>query len=79
MKVIKFGEQNIKLSETIKTIKTLQQKRYDNIEICIVDCFRRCLRCRMMPFCRIQLITIEAKDEESLVEKIIQTVQKEKQ
>ncbi|MHC5532958.1 DUF1450 domain-containing protein [Priestia megaterium] len=79
MAVIKFCEQNIKLPETNKTIKTLHQKQYDNIEICIVDCFRRCLKCRIKPFCRIQLITIEANNEESLVKKIIQTVQKEKQ
>ncbi|WP_257984389.1 hypothetical protein [Neobacillus cucumis] len=32
------------------------------------------LECREKPFCRIQLTTVEAKDAEGLVNKIIQSI-----
>ncbi|WP_442870465.1 DUF1450 domain-containing protein [Aneurinibacillus sp. Ricciae_BoGa-3] len=70
----KFCEQNSKLAETARAIDALRREYHDEVEVCIVDCFRRCLACRTQPFCRIQLTTIEAGNGSTLVEKILQTI-----
>lgn len=75
MRVAKFCERNIEFTEVGKAIEILQQNYKEDVTISIVDCFRRCLKCRVQPFCRIQLTTIEANDAESLVKQILQTVQ----
>ncbi|MDP4105540.1 MAG: DUF1450 domain-containing protein [Bacillota bacterium] len=77
MRVAKFCERNIQLTETGKAIESLRRKYNEHVEVRVVDCFRRCLKCRVQPFCRIQLTTIEASDGESLVKQILQAVQKE--
>ena len=74
MRVAKFCERNIKVTEADKVIELLRLHYHDDVDVRIVDCFRRCLECRVRPFCRIQLTTIEADDAESLINKILQTV-----
>lgn len=74
MRVAKFCERNIEFTDAGKAIKILRQNYKDEVEVVITDCFRRCLRCRELPFCRIQLTTIEANDAETLVKQIVQTV-----
>lgn len=77
MRVAKFCERNIQFTEAGKAIESLRQNYTEYVEVRVVDCFRRCLRCRVQPFCRIQLTTVEASDGESLVKQILQAVQKE--
>ncbi len=74
MRVAKFCERNIQFTEADKAIDILRQHYKDDVAISVVDCFRRCLKCRVQPFCRIQLTTIEANDAETLVKQILQTV-----
>ncbi|MCM3117831.1 YuzB family protein [Neobacillus sp. MER 74] len=74
MRVAKFCERNIKVTDADKVIDLLRLHYQNDVDVSIVDCFRRCLECRVRPFCRIQLTTIEADDAESLVNKILQTV-----
>ena len=74
MRVAKFCEQNIKVTDADKVIDLLRLHYQNEVEVSIVDCFRRCLECRKRPFCRIQLTTIEAKDAGSLVNKILQAI-----
>jgi uncharacterized protein YuzB (UPF0349 family) len=77
MRVAKFCERNIEVTEAGKVINILGQDYKDEVEVCVVDCFRRCLECRVKPFCRIQLTTIEADGEKTLVKKILQIVRGE--
>lgn len=49
----------------------LQREYGGQIEVRVMDCFRRCLECRKRPFCRMQLRTIEAEDTAELIEKIM--------
>jgi uncharacterized protein YuzB (UPF0349 family) len=77
MRVAKFCERNIEFTDADKAMEILQVNYKEDVEIRVVDCFRRCLRCRVQPFCRIQLTTIEADDAESLVKRILQAVQTE--
>ncbi|MEH7073611.1 DUF1450 domain-containing protein [Neobacillus drentensis] len=74
MRVAKFCERNIKVTDADKVIDQLRLHYQKDVDVRIVDCFHRCLECRVRPFCRIQLTTIEADDAESLIEKILQTV-----
>ena len=74
MRVAKFCERNILFTDAGKAIEILRQHYKEEVDVIVTDCFRRCLRCRELPFCRIQLTTIEANDAESLVEQIVQTV-----
>jgi uncharacterized protein YuzB (UPF0349 family) len=74
MRVAKFCERNIKVTDTDKAIELLRLRYHNEVDVSIVDCFRRCLECRVRPFCRIQLTTIEADDAETLINKILQTV-----
>lgn len=74
MRVAKFCERNIEFTDAGKAIEILRQNYKDDVEVRVVDCFRRCLRCRIQPFCRIQLTTIEANDAEALVNQIVQTI-----
>jgi uncharacterized protein YuzB (UPF0349 family) len=77
MKVAKFCERNVEVTGANKVIDILRRDYQDDLAVCVVDCFRRCLECRVKPFCRIQLTTIEDNNEEVLVKKILQTVRKE--
>lgn len=73
MRTAKFCERNFPAKEAIDLLK----KKYTNdMKVVVVDCFRRCLQCRIKPFCRIQLETIEATDPLTLVEKVLQQVRK---
>jgi uncharacterized protein YuzB (UPF0349 family) len=74
MRVAKFCERNSKVTDADKVIDLLRLHYQNDIEVSIVDCFSRCLECRVRPFCRIQLTTIEADDAGSLINKILQTV-----
>lgn len=74
MRVAKFCEQNSKVTDADKVIDLLRLKYENDVDVRIVDCFSRCLECRVKPFCRIQLTTIEADDAGSLINKILQTV-----
>jgi uncharacterized protein YuzB (UPF0349 family) len=74
MRVAKFCEQNIKVTDADKVIDLLRTYYQNDVNVSIVDCFRRCLECRVRPFCRIQLTTIEADDARRLINKILQTV-----
>ena len=74
MRVAKFCERNIKVTDADKVIELLRLHFQNDVDVRIVDCFSRCLECRVRPFCRIQLTTIEADDAESLINKILQTV-----
>ncbi|NYE04363.1 uncharacterized protein YuzB (UPF0349 family) [Bacillus niacini] len=74
MRVAKFCERNIKVTDADKVIDLLSLHYQNTVDVRIVDCFSRCLECRVRPFCRIQLTTIEADDAESLINKILQTV-----
>lgn len=74
MRVVKFCERNIKVTDADKVIDLLRMHFQKDVEVRIVDCFRRCLACGERPFCRIQLTTIEAKDAGSLVSKILQAI-----
>jgi uncharacterized protein YuzB (UPF0349 family) len=74
MRVAKFCERNLKATEADEAIRILQRDYQGDVEVRVVDCFRLCLECRVKPFCRIQLTTIEAADAKTLVEKIIHTV-----
>jgi uncharacterized protein YuzB (UPF0349 family) len=74
VRVAKFCEQNSKLTETAEAINTLRRDYHNEVEVCVVDCFSRCLACRTKPFSRIQLTTIEAENSSTLVEKILQTI-----
>jgi uncharacterized protein YuzB (UPF0349 family) len=75
MRVAKFCEQNTKFTDAGKAIEILRKNHKDVVDVHVTDCFKRCLRCRVQPFCRIQLTTIEANDAEDLVKQILQTVQ----
>jgi uncharacterized protein YuzB (UPF0349 family) len=74
MRVAKFCERNIKVTDADKVIDLLRLHYQNDVDVRIVDCFSRCLECRVRPFCRIQLTTIEAVDARSLINKILQTV-----
>jgi uncharacterized protein YuzB (UPF0349 family) len=74
VRVAKFCEQNSKITGADEAIDILRRYYQDTIEVRVVDCFRRCLECRVKPFCRIQLTTIEANDAKTLVEKILENV-----
>lgn len=75
MRVAKFCERNIQFTDADKAIEILRQNHKDVVDVYVTDCYRRCLRCREQPFCRIQLTTIEANNAEDLVKQILQTVQ----
>jgi uncharacterized protein YuzB (UPF0349 family) len=77
IRVAKFCETNIKVTEADKAMDILRQHYQADVDVCIVDCFRRCLECRVKPFCRIQLTTVDGSDAESLVKKILLAVKKE--
>lgn len=77
MRVAKFCERNITFAGTGEAIDILRRDYQDEVSVAVVDCFRRCLQCRVKPFCRIQLTTIEANDAKALVDKVIQTVRRE--
>jgi uncharacterized protein YuzB (UPF0349 family) len=74
MRVAKFCERNIKVTDADKVIDLLRLHYQNVVDVSIVDCFSRCLECRVRPFCRIQLTTIEADNAGSLINKILQTV-----
>ncbi|MCP8969989.1 DUF1450 domain-containing protein [Ectobacillus ponti] len=54
-----------------EAVDLLQREYGGQIEVRVMDCFRRCLECRKRPFCRMQLRTIEAEDTAELIEKIM--------
>ncbi|TWD98547.1 uncharacterized protein DUF1450 [Neobacillus bataviensis] len=74
MRVAKFCEHNIRVTEAGKALELLRLEHHTEVDVKVTDCFRRCLECREKPFCRIQLTTVEAKDAEGLVNKIIQSI-----
>ncbi|MFJ5760473.1 DUF1450 domain-containing protein [Neobacillus sp. NPDC093182] len=74
MRVAKFCERNIQVTDADKVIDLLRLHYQTDVDVCIVDCFSRCLECRVRPFCRIQLTTIEADDAGNLINKIFQAV-----
>ncbi|KAA9032411.1 DUF1450 domain-containing protein [Niallia endozanthoxylica] len=74
MRVAMFCERNVEFTDADQAIKSLRQNYQDEVEVRVVDCFRRCLKCRVQPFCRIQLTTIEADDAKGLVQQILQVV-----
>lgn len=76
MRVAKFCRRNIEATEADKVMNILQRDYHDIVEPMAVGCFKRCLECRVTPFCRIQLTTIEAENVDTLVKKIIQTANK---
>lgn len=76
MRAAKFCERNVKVTEAGKAADILRRDYEDEVEVCVVDCFRRCLECRVKPFSRIQLTTVEAGDADSLVQKILQAIGK---
>ncbi|OMP66254.1 DUF1450 domain-containing protein [Domibacillus epiphyticus] len=74
MRAIKFCKKNLKVTES-QIAKHIFQTNYSNLlNVYETDCFRRCLQCRVKPFCRIQLTTIEADDAKTLVDKVIQKI-----
>ncbi|WP_240675707.1 DUF1450 domain-containing protein [Ammoniphilus sp. CFH 90114] len=70
----KFCERNVHTTEAKEAIDILQEQYASVVEVRVVDCFRRCLQCRVRPFCRIQLETIEAEGANELVEKVLENI-----
>lgn len=74
MRAVKFCKNNLRATESKKAMHILQQDYSHLLNVYETDCFRRCLQCRIKPFCRIQLQTIDADDAESLVQKVIHSL-----
>ncbi|UOF92016.1 DUF1450 domain-containing protein [Fodinisporobacter ferrooxydans] len=71
-----FCKRNVEVGGARTVVDLLEREHKDEIEVRIVDCFKRCLACSRTPFCRMQLTTLEAGDGNALIEKIIQTARK---
>lgn len=76
MRAVKFCENNLRRTESKEAMHILQRDYSDILKVYETDCFRRCLQCRLKPFCRIQLETIEADNAMELVDKVFQAVNK---
>ncbi len=74
MRAAKFCERNLLFTEAKVAVERLERGFPEDVEVKIVDCFRRCLECRVKPFCRIQLTTIEAENADVLVEKVLEYI-----
>ncbi|WP_134701737.1 DUF1450 domain-containing protein [Ammoniphilus sp. YIM 78166] len=74
MRVAKFCERNLLYTEAKEAFLLLEREHSDKVTVRVVDCFRRCLMCRVKPFCRIQLTTIEAENADILVEKVLDSI-----
>ncbi|EGQ27831.1 hypothetical protein HMPREF9372_0166 [Sporosarcina newyorkensis 2681] len=74
MRAVKFCENNLRRTGSEQAKETLQKEYSELVNVYETGCFRRCLRCRVKPFCQIQLQTIEAENAEALVEKVIRYV-----
>jgi uncharacterized protein YuzB (UPF0349 family) len=77
MRSVKFCERNVKVTEAREAVEILRRDYAHEVKVYVVDCFRRCLECRVKPFCRIQLTTVEADDGKKLIEKVLETVRGE--
>lgn len=74
MRVVKFCKRNVSRGLSRRAFEQLRTCHHQEVDVRITDCFRRCLECRVKPFCRIQLVTIEAQDEDALVHKVLQMI-----
>ncbi|MFB5188739.1 DUF1450 domain-containing protein [Alicyclobacillus fastidiosus] len=74
MRVAKFCKRNVSRGLSREAVRRLKKAHRKEVDVQIVDCCRRCLACRVQPFCRIQLTTIEAPDSDTLVQRILQAV-----
>lgn len=74
LRVAKFCERNLLLPEAKDAFEQLERDYSKEVTVRIVDCFRRCLECRVKPFCRIQLNTVEAQNADTLVERVVERV-----
>ena len=74
MRVAKFCKRNVDRTEAASVIELLRRDFSGDIDVCIVDCLRRCLQCHVKPFSRIQLTTLEEDDAEILVQSIMDNV-----
>lgn len=71
IRAVKFCHRNIKRTDSSETLDVLKQEYKDVVSAYVTDCFRRCLRCRVNPFCRIQLETIEGENAHDLLNKVL--------
>ncbi|GMA65158.1 DUF1450 domain-containing protein [Alicyclobacillus fastidiosus] len=76
MRVAKFCRRNVSRGLSREAVRRLKKIHRKEVGVQIVDCCRRCLACRVQPFCRIQLTTIEAPDSDTLVQRILEAVRK---
>lgn len=74
MRVAKFCKRNVERTEATNVVGILRRDFSSEVEVCVVDCFRRCLQCHVKPFSRIQLTTLEEDDAQTLVESIMNMV-----
>ncbi|MCF8565529.1 YuzB family protein [Alicyclobacillus tolerans] len=79
MRVAKFCKRNVSRGLSRKAVERLKKFHRKEVDVQIVDCFHRCLQCRVKPFCRIQLTTIEAPDSDALVKKVLEAVREDSQ
>jgi uncharacterized protein YuzB (UPF0349 family) len=71
MRVAKFCKRNLERTAAAEVVNLLRREHSAQVEVCIVDCFTRCLQCHVKPFCRIQLTTLEADSGPMLVQRIM--------
>jgi uncharacterized protein YuzB (UPF0349 family) len=74
MRVAKFCRRNVERTEAANVVEILRKDFSSEVEVCVVDCFRRCLQCHVKPFSRIQLTTLEDDDAQALVNRIMDKV-----
>ncbi|NHN30538.1 DUF1450 domain-containing protein [Paenibacillus agricola] len=73
-RVAKFCKRNVERTEAASVVDLLRKDFAEEVDVSIVDCFRRCLQCHVLPFCRIQLTTIEDGDAQVLAKRIMDQV-----
>lgn len=74
MKAAMFCVRNVGDTSASEALDILIRDHGNEVKVRILDCLRRCLECRVKPFCKIQLTIIEANDAETLVENTLRTV-----
>jgi len=74
MRAVKFCTKNLRLEESKTAFQTLQTDYAEIVTVHETDCFRRCLQCKVKPYCRVQLDTIEAVNADLLVEKVLEYI-----
>lgn len=74
MRAVKFCKNNLRRTTSTQAKEILQKDFSKLVNVYETGCFKRCLRCRIKPFCQIQLETIEAENAEELVERVVRYV-----